>query len=132
MITIDVESWNQLKSPLDLDRKCDYLTCPGNEEKINFPDPSLSVINDNIFFILKNSVEKPFEKKYSMKPSYLSYDEYGNNSLGEILMYVNNIYCVEDFDMPSVIIPKLSALVKICTFNFSNIEFRKGLKEINW
>lgn len=130
MITITGEANAQLKSPLNLTRKSDkFRTTNG---LIVFPSPSIDTIEKNIFYLLKNSVEKLFDKKYLMKPSYLSYDEYGTQYLGDMLMLVNNTYCLEDFDMSYVIIPKLSALIKINIDNYSSFDKYENLMEIDW
>ena len=34
-----------------------------------------------------------------MKPDYLSYDEYGTVQLAQLLMYVNGVSSLEDFDL---------------------------------
>ena len=130
MITITGEANAQLKSPLNLTRKSDkFRTTNG---LIVFPSPSIDTIEKNIFYLLKNSVEKLFDRKYLMKPSYLSYDEYGTQYLGDMLMLVNNTYCLEDFDMSYVIIPKLSALIKINIDNYSSFDKYENLMEIDW
>jgi len=130
MITIDEEAYRQLHSPLDLTRKSrKYRTKSG---LYTVPSPSLETLEKNLFYILKNSVEVLFNKKYIMKPSYLSFDEYGTPFLGDTLMYVNGVYCIEDFDLETVVIPSISALIKINEDNLSSYDNTRNIGEIEW
>jgi len=130
MITIDVEAYTQLKSPLDISKKS--IKFKTESGIYTFPSPSLETIEKNLFFILKNSVEKLFEKKYIMKPSYLSHDEYGTPFLGDIIMYINGVYCLEDFDLNTVVVPTLKTLITISSDNVSSYYQNKNLQVIKW
>ena len=79
-----------------------------------FTSPTLSVLEKYYYYLLKSSTIKDFESKYKYKPSYLSYDEYGVVNLGYVLMYINNIFCMEDFDLVKVVIPSMDAIVTVC------------------
>lgn len=112
MITIDSESRLRLRYPFEIDNMAfRYKTDNGY---FTFTSPSLSVLDKYYFFLLKNSKEKIFESKYKYKPSYLSYDEYGVVTLGYLLMYMNNVFCMEDFDLVKVIIPSMDSIVTVC------------------
>jgi len=129
LITITSESNNAVMSPLDLSRKSKkYVTSNG---LYVFPSPSLYTLEKNLFYLLKNSVEKLFEDKYTMKPSYLSYDEYGTVALGEMLMYVNGVYCLEEFSLEYVVVPSLSSLIKINIDNFKSYDDYKNISEVD-
>lgn len=119
-ITIQDESRQRIRIPFDID----YM---GPRYKTNsgiytFTSPSLWSIQRNLFFLVANSVLVEFEPKYKMRPDYLSYDEYGTVILAYMLMYVNSVYCIEDFDLDSVIIPSLEAVVTICKDKFSKLD----------
>jgi len=129
LLTITGEANGFVMSPLDLAKKSKkYKTSNGIYV---FPSPSLYTIEKNLFYLLKNSVEKLFEDKYTMKPSYLSYDEYGSTSLGEILMYVNCVYCIEDFDLEYVVVPSLASLIKINIDNFKSFDNYDNMSEVD-
>jgi hypothetical protein len=66
-----------------------------------------------------------------MRPDYLSYDEYGSVTLAHMLMYVNNVSCIEKFDLANVVIPSIEAIVNICVDRFPE-ENINDLTEINW
>jgi len=72
-----------------------------------------------------------FEPKYKMKPDYLSYDEYGTVTLASLLMFVNSIPCIEDFNLVTVVIPSFQSIVSICSDNFPEKEISK-LMEVPW
>lgn len=95
-----------------------------------FPEPTLEVIENNVFFLLRNSKLQDFQGKYRYRPSYLSQDEYGTLMLDKLLMYTNGVYTIEEFDMDKVRIPLMGAIVKICRQNFSDDEI--NLTEVTW
>ena len=111
MITIDVESRERAVSSIDFDKMTErYKTRDG---VFTFSSPSLWVIEKNLFYLLRESKEVPFNMKYAMRPAYLSYDEYGTPALAQLLMYINNVPCTEDFVLNTVVIPSLDAIVNI-------------------
>lgn len=127
--TITKESRQKARLAINADNMADaYKTSNGY---FIFPSPSLWTIEKNLFYLLKNSIEKNFEKKYTMRPSYLSFDEYGTTSLEYLLMYVNSIQCIEDFDLITVIIPTFQSIIDICRDKFSEKSISE-LTEVNW
>jgi len=129
MITIDIESKKRKKLPIDIDHMSDqYISDSGD---FIFPSPALEVIERNLFFLMRNSTKKSFESKYIMRPSYLSYDEYNTVALSPLLMYVNSVFSIEDFNLNEVIIPSFSSIVKICADQFPNRKV-DDLERISW
>jgi len=129
MITIEEEARQFAKLPTGLDSFCDrYKT---NSEVYVFPSPTLWTIEKNLYFLLRNSVQKDFEPKYKYKPDYLSYDEYGTVTLAYLLLFVNSVPCLEDFDLSTVIIPKFESVVEICRDNFPEKEVSE-MTGVSW
>jgi hypothetical protein len=127
--TIDKESKQQAILSTDLDKMGNkYKT---TTEIFSFPSPELWVYEKHLYFLLKNSREVDFDRKYVMRPDYLSYDEYGTVVLAHLLMYVNNVQCIEQFDLSSVVIPSIEAIVAICFDRFPDKDI-SDLTEINW
>jgi len=96
-----------------------------------FPSPSLETIDKYLFFLLKNSSQKKFERQYVMRPDYLSFDEYGTVALAHLLMYVNSVPSIEMFELDTVIIPSFSSIVEMLKDKFSKQE-PENLTEVNW
>jgi hypothetical protein len=96
-----------------------------------FTSPSLWTLEKNYFYLLKNSTVIPFDQKYLYKPSYLSYSVYETIALEYVLMYVNNVFCTEDFNLTSVIIPSLSSIIDICQDKFSKQPV-DNLEVVSW
>ncbi len=126
MITIEDEARIQSKYPFDIDNFSERYKTKNNLFK--FTSPSLWVIEKNLFFLLKNSKIENFDIKYRYKPSYLSYDKYKVTNLDFLLMRVNNIACAEDFDLNTIIIPSMSAIIEICRDKYSN----STTDEVEW
>ena len=129
MITIDKETERDVRSPLELDNMANrYKT---SNSLYTFTSPELWTIEKNLFYLLKNSVKKSFEPKYKMRPDYLSHDEYGTTALAQLLMYVNGVFCIEDFDLDEIVIPQMSAIIDICQDKFPKKDVDE-LEEVEW
>jgi len=129
MITIDNESRLAIRYPFELDVMSNrYKT---TNELFGFTSPAMWVLEKNYFFLLRNSIVKSFDQKYKYRPSYLSYDEYGVVNLDYLLMYINHIACVEDFDLMEVIVPSMSSIVTMCQDKFPLIEDSQ-LERVAW
>jgi hypothetical protein len=96
-----------------------------------FTSPSLSVIDKNLFYLLRNSEEKDFDRKYTFRPDYLSYDEYGTVALAWLLMYVNTVPSIEEFDLVTVVVPTYSAIIETLKDKFPTKEVDE-LIEVDW
>lgn len=129
METIDIEAKINSRIPTNIDYMSEQLKC-NSSYIIHFP--ALWVIEKNLFYLLRYSTEEKFQPKHRMKPSYLSFDKYGTTTLGYLLMYVNNVQCLEDFDLTTVIIPDFSAIVELCKDRYKNNKTIDELKTIDW
>jgi len=126
---IDQES--RIRSRLAID-----INYSGNRYKTSnslftFPSPTLETIDQHLYYLLKNSVEKKFERQYVMRPDYLSFDEYGTVSLAQLLMYINTVPSPEVFDLQTVIIPSFSSITEMLKDKFSDQDVNE-LIEVNW
>ena len=117
MITIDQESKQRKRSPIDIDNMGQrYKT---ESEIYTFTSPSLWVMEKHLFYLLRNSKQVEFEQQYKMRPDYLSFDEYGTVILAQLLMYVNGIMCIEEFSLDTVVIPTFQSIIDITRDKFS-------------
>jgi hypothetical protein len=129
-VLIDDESKAFARSPFDIGRMGErYKT---TNELFSFPSPTLETIEKNLFFLMRNSSYDKWEPKYRFRPDYLSADKYGTVTLWELLMYVNGVFSVEDFDsLGNVVVPSLQSVVEINKDNFP-LKSTDELTEINW
>lgn len=129
-ISISNEAKERIRQPIDMDHMRDrYKTKNGI---FSFPSPTVWTVEKNLFFLLKNSEYKNFELKYVYRPDYLSYDKYGTVILGQLLMIVNGVYTIEDFDLDKVVIPSFQAIVSICQDKFPIDRPTSELTEVLW
>jgi len=128
-ILIDTEAISNLQSPLDIEKFGRRFRTKNGY--FSFPDPNLETIDKHLFFLLRNSEEKPFQRRYKYRPDYLSFDEYGTTILWELLMYVNGVFSTMDFDLVKVIVPSLDAIVSILPDLFPESE-PDELPVVNW
>jgi hypothetical protein len=128
-ITIDRESRQRSNLAIDINYSGDrYKTDNGY---FTFPSPTLETIDHFLYYLIQNSKEKKFERQYLMRPDYLSFDEYGTVSLAQMLMYVNAIPSIEDFDLDYVIIPTLSAITEMLRDKFPKRDI-EDLTGVEW
>lgn len=128
-ITIDRESRQRSRLAIDINFAGDrYRTDNGY---FTFPAPSLDMIDQYLYFLLKNSSEKKFERQYSFRPDYLSYDEYGTVALAQLLMYVNAVPSIEDFELDVVIVPTMAAITEMLKDKFPTRDV-DDLTQVEW
>jgi len=128
-ITITRESRQRSNLAIDINFAGDrYRTDNGI---FTFPAPSLDMLDQYLYYLLTNAQEKKFERQYVMRPDYLSYDEYGTVSLAQLLMYVNSVPSIEDFDLDTVIIPNMTAITEMLKDKFPNRPVDE-LTEVSW
>jgi hypothetical protein len=127
MITIDQESKKQTLSSID------YDTFGTRYKTVNniytFVSPEKWIIEKNLYFLLRNSIQKPFDQKYKIKPSYLSFDEYNTVVLAPLLMYINSVFSEEEFDLDIVNIPTFQSIMMLSS---DKTNLARNLEEIDW
>ena len=126
---ISTEAVQNLQSPLDIEKFGQRWKTENNY--FTFPDPNLLTLDKNLYYLLRHSEEVPFENKYKYKPDYLSYDYYGTVILWEMILYINNVFSLEDFDLNTVVIPSLEAVTFIIQDSFK-IPDSEDLQSIDW
>jgi len=128
--SIQVESNQNVRLPIGIDfMRTRYKT---ENEIFSFPSPEIATIDKYMFYLLRYSTQKKFEIKYSMRPDYLSYDEYGTVLLAQLLMVVNGVFCVEEFNLENVVVPDFQAITYICQDKFDPNKDVDELVEVNW
>jgi len=129
MLLISDESKQRARSPLNIDNFAQrYVTTNGY---YTFTSPSMWTIEKNLYLLLKDSTVQKFDAQYKYKPSYLSFDQYGTVILEQLLMYVNNVFCIEDFDLSTVVIPTLNSIINICQDKFPP-QSLENLETVTW
>jgi hypothetical protein len=129
MFTIDQEAKKNKLIPLSLDYMGpSYKNIKGD---VTFPSPLYWLLEKNLFFLAANSTKKKFNLKYIMRPDYLSFDEYNTVVLAPLLMYVNGVFCIEEFNLNTIIVPKLSFISEILVDKFPELS-PNNLEAVNW
>ena len=129
-ITIDQESKQRERLAIDINFVGDRYTTENG--LFTFPAPTLETLDQHLYYLLKNSVQKPLERKYFMRPDYLSFDEYGTVQLAYLLMYVNGVRAIEEFQaLELVVVPEFSSIIEMLKDKFP-IKDPDDLTEVNW
>lgn len=80
---------------------------------IEFVSPKIICFEDYRFFLLQNCTTELLNSKYYYRPDYLSYDEYSTTNFWNLLMFINEVPTIEKFKIDNVLIPSISAILKI-------------------
>lgn len=126
---ITTEATQNIQSPLDIEKFGPRWKT--ENDLFTFPDPNLLTLDKNLYYLLRHSEEIQFDGKYKYRPDYLSFDYYGTVILWEMLLYVNNVFSLEDFDLDTVVIPSLDAVTFVLQDSFQ-IPEPQDLKSIDW
>ena len=127
--TIDQEVKKFVRSPFSIEKMADrYKT---DNELFSFPSPTLVTIEKYLFFLLRNSTVKIMDSKFRYKPDYLSHAEYGTVIMWQLLMYVNAVFAVEDFNLKEVVVPSISSIIEMNQDNFPKKDVNE-LESISW
>lgn len=128
--TIDKEAEKFKRMPIDFERMGQrYKT---DNDLFTFPSPTLQVLEENLFYLLRHSNESVFKPRYNFKPEYLSYDVYGTPVLAPVILFVNNIASVEEFfNLPKVVVPSLDAITTMLSDIFPEEDI-EDLTSIAW
>ena len=129
MITVDQISKNNVRRATIIDNMTEKYTTDSGLYVV--PSPSLWILERNLFYLLRNSEEKTFDQKYIMKPHYMSYDEYGTTILDYILMYVNGVFSMEDFNLNTIVVPSLNSIIEVASGKFS-VKSPNEYSTVNW
>jgi len=128
-ITIDKESRQRVRLSVDINFYGNrYRT---DNDLFTFPAPELETIDKHLYFLLKHSVVRDFDRQYLMRPDYMSFDEYGTVALAQLLMYINGVFSIELFDLDKVYVPSFTSIVEILKDKFST-QKPKNLTGVNW
>lgn len=100
------------------------------DESLSFSSPSFDIISMNLFYLLKNSKKITMNRRYRMRPDYLSYDQYGTTLIDQILMYVNGVFLAEEFILQEVYVPSIDSIKEILVYKQSYKN--KDTKTVDW
>lgn len=106
-LVTDVDKYRRWYATRELDNKTNTNVF------IKFVSPSLIVYDKYRFYLLYNSVKKMLEPKYYYRPDYVSYNEYNTTTLWTLLLYINNIPSIEEFNVPEILVPSYDSVARL-------------------
>ena len=114
-IEFDAKSLSKQLTDLDYYRRTYSLIENSTDEEIlvKFIAPKIIAFEDYRFYLMKESVTKQLDASRYYRPDYVSYDEYGITSLWTLLLFINDIPTIEDFDKEEILIPSRTSISNI-------------------
>ncbi len=113
MKTIEIEAKKNSLLAIDEDKYRIKYKLQDSGYNIQFVSPQFYIFEKYRYYLLKESKRIQLPQKYYYRPDYLSYDEYGTTCLWYLLLYINDIPCIEEFNTNEILIPTFSSILKI-------------------
>lgn len=108
--SIQYESSLLSQNELDIDKLRKRYLKKDSDIGVYFVSPYLLAYEKYRQYLLKNSVLEPLSPIYYYRPDYLSFDLYGSTMFWTVILYINNISCIEDFNVEEIYLPSFSAI----------------------
>ena len=130
MERIDTEAKRNSKLITDLDnfrsRYHEFDIETGNH--VVFPSGEIYTYEHWQFVMLSEATVEEFNSSWTMRPDYCSYDMYGTVVHWPLILFINNIYSIEEFkDLDTVLVPPYSLIVRLVRFKVP----RDEIEEVN-
>jgi hypothetical protein len=108
--SIKYESSLLAKNELDIDNLRRKYVKKDADIGVYFVSPYLLGYEKYRQYLLKNSILESLNISYFYRPDYLSFDLYGSTIFWSILLFINNIPCIEEFNVDNIYIPTFDAI----------------------
>ena len=105
------------KSQLDIDLLRRSYVKVDSGVTVHFVSPYLLAYEKYRHFLLANSIKKKLVPQYFYRPDYLSYDIYGTTIFWTVLLFINNVTCLEEFKIDEVYIPTYFSISAMSELN---------------
>jgi hypothetical protein len=116
MYTLDAETNSNISLTTDIDNlRAQYKTENG---LFIFPSFEVWAVEKNLFYLLQRSKQIPMTPKLKYRPDYVSYQEYGTVALWPLILFVNGAYSIEEFVMPTILVPDFAAILEVARDRF--------------
>lgn len=98
---------SKLANDLDNFRRIYSTTEKTTDEEIliQFVAPKIQAFEDYRFCLLQNSNIQPLAPGRYYRPDYVSYDNYGTPNLWALILFINNVPSIEDFNIENILVP---------------------------
>lgn len=80
---------------------------------VRFVAPKIIAFEDYRFYLLKNSETKPLKPVNYYRPDYVSFEEYDTINLWAMLMFINNVPSLEDFERETILVPTAQSILDV-------------------
>lgn len=116
METISSEAYQNSGLITDLDNfRSRYLeTDFKNGLSVIYPSSEIYSYEQALFRLAAEAISVNFKAKWTMRPDYTSFDMYGTTIFWPLILFVNDVYCIEDFTgLDKILIPPSSLITEI-------------------
>lgn len=121
--SIKTEAARNAKLSTDIDNfRNRYVDFDSNNNiEVIFPSFDILTFDKNLFILLNQSEEVKFKTRWYMRPDYVSFDYYKTVIYWPLIMYINNVYTIEEFvDFETILVPPYTSIFQL--FNDRTID----------
>lgn len=118
--SIKTEASRNSKIATDIDNFRYRYVDVDNENGIEVKFPSFDVLtfDKNLFILLNASERVKFQNRWYMRPDYVSYDYYNSVIYWPLILYINNVYTIEEFvDFEYILVPPFEMIFQLFSDN---------------
>lgn len=85
-----------------------------NNVEVKFPSFDILTFERNFFSLLNSSEEVAFRSRWYMRPDYTSFDYYNTTIYWPLILFVNNVFCREEFvDFETILVPSFQSIFQL-------------------
>lgn len=85
-----------------------------------FSSPYIKPLVKGYNTLIYNSTTIPMTERYMYRPDYVSYDYYNTCNLWYVILYVNDVQSITQFNIRNIIVPNLSIINTLYSQNKVN------------
>lgn len=124
--SIKTEAQRNAKLTTDLDNfRNRYIDKdPNSNIEVIYPAFDITTFERNFFMLLQKSERVKFQSRWIMRPDYVSFDKYGTTVYWPLILYMNRIPNIEEFDnFEYILVPPFASIFDL----FKDRELEKEL-----
>lgn len=87
---------------------------------IVFPSLYINALIKGYNTLKYNSQNINMNQRYMYRPDYVSYDYYGTTVLAYMILYINDVMSITQFNIQNIIVPNASTVSKVLSQNKVN------------
>lgn len=100
----DLDNFRTKSIEIDLDR----------EMSVTYPSYEIFSFEKNLYIMIAKSSVVKFKPEWIMRPDYVSFEYYNNTIYWPVILFVNNVFSIEDFiNLEEILVPPMEVIIDL-------------------